>query len=54
VNNREAYGMFSSNGILFNHESPIRDETFVTRRIARIETGLENTLYLGNLEAKCD
>jgi GDPmannose 4,6-dehydratase len=44
VNNREAYGMFSSNG----------NETFVTRRIARIETGLENTLYLGNLEAKCD
>jgi len=53
VNYREAYGMFASNGILFNHESPIRGETFVTRKItrsvARIETGLEDTLYLGNL-----
>src|ERR1700722_13740575 len=52
------YGMFASNGILFNHESPIRGETFVTRKItrsiARIETGLEDTLYLGNLEAKRD
>ena len=50
--------MFASNGILFNHESPIRGETFVTRKItrsvARIETGLEQTLYLGNLEAKRD
>ncbi len=58
VNYREAYGMFASNGILFNHESPIRGETFVTRKItrsiARIETGLEDTLYLGNLEAKRD
>jgi GDPmannose 4,6-dehydratase len=58
VNYREAYGMFASNGILFNHESPIRGETFVTRKItravARIETGLEQTLYLGNLEAKRD
>ncbi|WGR97396.1 GDP-mannose 4,6-dehydratase [Bradyrhizobium sp. ISRA443] len=58
VNYREAYGMFASNGILFNHESPIRGETFVTRKItrgvARIEVGLENTIYLGNLEAKRD
>ena len=58
VNYREAYGMFASNGILFNHESPIRGETFVTRKItraiARIETGLEDTLYLGNLDAKRD
>src|SRR3981081_1772703 len=58
VNYREAYGMFASNGILFNHESPIRGETFVTRKItrsvARIETGLEDTLHLGNLEAKRD
>ena len=58
VNYREAYGMFASNGILFNHESPIRGETFVTRKItravARIETGLEQTLYLGNLDAKRD
>jgi len=58
VNYREAYGMFASNGILFNHESPIRGETFVTRKItravARIETGLEETLYLGNLDAKRD
>ncbi len=58
VNYREAYGMFASNGILFNHESPIRGETFVTRKItrsiARIETGLENCLYLGNLDAKRD
>lgn len=58
VNYREAYGMFASNGILFNHESPIRGETFVTRKItravARIEVGLEETLYLGNLEAKRD
>jgi GDPmannose 4,6-dehydratase len=58
VNYREAYGMFASNGILFNHESPIRGETFVTRKItrgvARIETGLEDTLFLGNLEARRD
>src|ERR1700748_123936 len=58
VNYREAYGMFASNGILFNHESPIRGETFVTRKItrgvARIEAGLEEVLYLGNLEAKRD
>src|SRR6267142_1336288 len=58
VNYREAYGMFASNGILFNHESPIRGETFVTRKItrsvARIETGLEDTLYLGNLAARRD
>lgn len=58
VNYREAYGMFASNGILFNHESPIRGETFVTRKvtrsIARIEMGLERCLYLGNLDAKRD
>src|SRR5438034_5826449 len=58
VNYREAYGMFACNGILFNHESPLRGETFVTRKITRgvdrIETGLEDTLYLGNLGAKRD
>src|SRR5271163_1685825 len=58
VNYREAYGMFAANGILFNHESPVRGETFVTRKItrsvARIEVGLEDTVYLGNLEAKRD
>src|SRR6186997_1519606 len=58
VNYREAYGMFASNGILFNHESPIRGETFVTRKItrsvARIEAGLEEVVHLGNLEAKRD
>src|ERR1043166_2451273 len=58
VNYREAYGIFASNGILFNHESPIRGETFVTRKItrsvARIGTGLEELLYLGNLGAKRD
>jgi GDPmannose 4,6-dehydratase len=58
VNYREAYGMFASNGILFNHESPIRGETFVTRKItrgvARIEVGLDDVIYLGNLEAKRD
>ena len=58
VNYREAYGMHASNGILFNHESPIRGETFVTRKItrsvARIEVGLETCLYLGNLDAKRD
>lgn len=54
-NYREAYGLFASNGILFNHESPRRGETFVTRKItravARIKAGLENELYLGNLDA---
>ncbi|HEY1182466.1 MAG TPA: GDP-mannose 4,6-dehydratase [Rhodocyclaceae bacterium] len=58
VNYREAYGMYACNGILFNHESPIRGETFVTRKItralARIKLGLQDTLYLGNLEAKRD
>ena len=58
VNYREAYGMHASNGILFNHESPIRGETFVTRKItravARIDAGLQSTLYLGNLDAKRD
>lgn len=57
-NYREAYGLFASNGILFNHESPRRGETFVTRKItravARIRLGLETCLYLGNLEAKRD
>ncbi len=55
VNYREAYGMHASNGILFNHESPIRGETFVTRKITRavaaIELGLEDKLYLGNIDA---
>jgi len=58
VNYREAYGIHASNGILFNHESPIRGETFVTRKItrgaARIEVGLDDCLYLGNLDAKRD
>lgn len=58
VNYREAYGMFASNGILFNHESPIRGETFVTRKItravAKIGLGLQDKLYLGNLGAKRD
>jgi GDPmannose 4,6-dehydratase len=58
VNYREAYGMFACNGILFNHESPIRGETFVTRKItraaARIALGLQDKLYLGNLSAKRD
>ncbi len=58
VNYRESYGMFACNGILFNHESPRRGETFVTRKItraaARIKAGLENKLYLGNLESKRD
>jgi GDPmannose 4,6-dehydratase len=58
VNYREAYGMFASNGILFNHESPRRGETFVTRKItravARIKAGLQDKLYLGNLDAKRD
>ena len=58
INYREAYGIYACNGILFNHESPIRGETFVTRKItralARIKLGLQNRLYLGNLEAKRD
>ncbi len=58
VNYREAYGMHASNGILFNHESPIRGETFVTRKItraaARIALGMQDKLYLGNLSAKRD
>ncbi|MCD4716338.1 MAG: GDP-mannose 4,6-dehydratase [Desulfobacterales bacterium] len=58
VNYREAYNIFASNGILFNHESPLRGETFVTRKItravARIKLGLENGLYLGNLDAGRD
>jgi GDPmannose 4,6-dehydratase len=58
VNYREAYGMFASNGILFNHESARRGETFVTRKItralARIKHGLQDKLYLGNLDAKRD
>src|SRR5581483_9446298 len=58
VNYRESYGMFACNGILFNHESPRRSETFVTRKIthaaARIHSGLQQKLYLGNLDAKRD
>jgi GDPmannose 4,6-dehydratase len=58
VNYREAYGFFACNGILFNHESPIRGETFVTRKIsrglARIKVGLQECLYLGNLDARRD
>ncbi|MDQ1741380.1 MAG: GDPmannose 4,6-dehydratase [Pseudonocardiales bacterium] len=58
VNYREAYGMFACNGILFNHESPRRGETFVTRKItravARIQAGLQDKLFLGNLDAKRD
>ncbi len=58
VNYREAYGMYACNGILFNHESPIRGETFVTRKItralARIKLGLQECLYLGNLNSKRD
>jgi GDPmannose 4,6-dehydratase len=58
VNYREAYGMHASNGILFNHEGPMRGETFVTRKISRavaaIEHGLQERLYVGNLEAKRD
>jgi GDPmannose 4,6-dehydratase len=58
VNYREAYGMHASNGILFNHESPIRGETFVTRKITRgvaaIEMGLQSRLFLGNLDSKRD
>ena len=58
VNYREAYGMYACNGILFNHESPVRGETFVTRKItralARIKLGLQDCLYLGNLNSKRD
>lgn len=58
VNYREAYGMFACNGILFNHESPVRGETFVTRKItravSRIAMGLQDKFYLGNLDAKRD
>jgi GDPmannose 4,6-dehydratase len=58
VNYREAYGIYACNGILFNHESPLRGETFVTRKItrglARIKAGLQQELYLGNLDAKRD
>jgi GDPmannose 4,6-dehydratase len=58
VNYREAYGMYACNGILFNHESPVRGETFVTRKItrgmARIKVGLQECLFLGNLDAKRD
>ncbi|MDP1526089.1 MAG: GDP-mannose 4,6-dehydratase [Rhodocyclaceae bacterium] len=58
VNYREAYGIYACNGILFNHESPLRGETFVTRKItralARIKLGLQDCLYLGNLDAKRD
>ena len=58
VNYREAYGFHASNGILFNHESPVRGETFVTRKITRavaaIELGMQDCLYLGNLDAKRD
>jgi GDPmannose 4,6-dehydratase len=58
VNYREAYGIYACNGILFNHESPVRGETFVTRKItraiARVKLGLQHCLYLGNLDAKRD
>jgi GDPmannose 4,6-dehydratase len=58
VNYREAYGMYACNGILFNHESPIRGETFVTRKItralARIKLGLQDCMFLGNLDSKRD
>mgnify|MGYP003345585851 CR=1 FL=1 len=58
VNYREAYGMFAVNGILFNHESPLRGETFVSRKVtrgvARISLGLQNQLFMGNLDAKRD
>ena len=58
VNYREAYGLFASNGILFNHESPIRGETFVTRKItravSRIALGIQDNFYLGNLDSKRD
>jgi GDPmannose 4,6-dehydratase len=58
INYREAYGIFACNGILFNHESPLRGETFITRKVtralARIKLGMEPVLYLGNLDAKRD
>ena len=58
MNYRDAYGMHASNGILFNHESPVRGETFVTRKISRavaaIETGLQDKLFIGNLDAERD
>ena len=58
VNYREAYGLFASNGILFNHESPVRGETFVTRKItravSRIALGIQDKFYLGNLDSKRD
>jgi len=58
VNYREAYGMYACNGILFNHESPLRGETFVTRKItravARIALGLQDKMYLGNLDSLRD
>jgi GDP-mannose 4,6-dehydratase len=58
VNYREAYGLYACNGVLFNHESPVRGETFVTRKItrglARIKVGLQKTLFLGNLDARRD
>ena len=58
VNYREAYGMHASNGILFNHESPVRGETFVTRKITRalcrIKEGMQDSLFIGNLESKRD
>lgn len=58
VNYREAYGMFATNGILFNHESPLRGETFVTvkitRAVAKIALGMQDKLYLGNLDAQRD
>jgi GDPmannose 4,6-dehydratase len=58
VNYRDGYGMFAANGILFNHESPLRGETFVTRKItravAKIALGMQDKMYLGNLDAKRD
>ena len=58
INYREAYGIYACNGILFNHESPVRGETFVTRKItralAKIKVGSQKSLYLGNLNAKRD
>ena len=58
INYREAYNIFACNGILFNHESPVRGETFVTRKIVvalcKMKFGLQKKLYLGNLEAKRD
>ena len=58
MNYREAYGVFACNGILFNHESPVRGENFVTRKVsravARISCGLQDCLYIGNLDAKRD